>query len=105
MSNYKDFCKKYKQKLKNDKDIKDNPKEGYEYFHDTRERIKFYVNVKETAPGFSILTTSGFYNGINLFELDDEDIEYLYNKYNKNLIEERDTKILKIKEEYDQLTK
>ncbi len=40
------------------------------------------------------------YNGTNLFTLDDEDLEYLYNKYSKKLESEMLQNIEKVKDNY-----
>lgn len=43
----REFCIKYKEKLKNDQDIADNP---IEIYSDKRARISFHLVVKEYYP-------------------------------------------------------
>lgn len=92
----KDFLIKYKEKLENDKDIKEN---NIDYSIDHRDRISFNLNVKSSDP----ISFPSFDQGKNLFELDNEDIEYLYNKYSKKIDSELQQNIEKIKEEYKNL--
>ena len=91
---YRDFYLKYNEKIKNDKDIKENQ---LDFFRDFRPRISFNVNVFEGIP---IATPSFGYNGQNLFTLDSEDLEYLYNKYSKKTKAEMELNIAKIKDSY-----
>lgn len=93
---YRDFCLKYNQKIKNDKDIKENPVE-HEYLNDLRERISFTVMEYTTSP----VTMPSIHNHGNvLFRLDEEDLEYLYNKYSKRVKAEMDAKLGEIKDSY-----
>ena len=94
----KDFCKKYKQKLVNDEDIKKNKQDT---LTDCRDRIKFKVHQFEDAPGYYRANYMG-YSGSSLFELDAEDLQYLYNKYSKKLEAEMNRNIEKVKQEYGQ---
>lgn len=93
----KEFCLKYKKKIINDKEIQ---KASVQPLQDFRERINFYVTVRETAPGYF---TMGVNSGDTLIKLDNEDIEYLYQKYSKKLQEEMEENINKIKKEYNSL--
>lgn len=90
----KTFCLKYKEKLNNDKDIEEKKLISIE---DCRDRISFYVNITSTIPAY---LTMDSLQGHNLFRLDNEDLEYLYNKYSKKLDEEMETVIEKLKEDY-----
>lgn len=90
----RDFCVKYKEKLKNDKDIKENQ---LDYSRDFRDRISFNVNMYTSHP--NIMWSFG-YNGQNLFTLDSEDLEYLYNKYSKKIEAEMEQNIVKVKDRY-----
>jgi len=90
----RDFCVKYKEKLKNDKDIKEN---RLDFSTDFRDRISFNVNMYISCPN----TMRGFgYNGQNLFTLDAEDLEYLYKKYSKKMVAEMEQNIAKVKDSY-----
>lgn len=90
----RDFCVKYNEKLKNDKDIKDNK---LDFLRDFRDRISFKVNMYTSCP--NIMWSSG-YNGQNLFTLDDEDLEYLYKKYSKKIEAEMEQNVAKVKNSY-----
>ena len=93
---YREFCEKYKEKLRLDKDIEENPYPHMGVFSDLRDRITFQVSVYATCPGMF-----RSYNNESLFALDEEDLEYLYNKYSKLLKEEMNSKIDKIKKKYN----
>jgi hypothetical protein len=95
-TNYKDFCKKYKEKLIVDKDIAENVTD---IFKDIRPRIKFKLVVDEHIPN-TIFISNYPSIGIPLFVLDKEDLEFLYNKYSKRVKEEMEQNIEKIKENY-----
>ena len=71
----RDFCNAVIKKIKNDKDIKENKKE---WQHDYRDRISFGICIIEKAPGLRVLGFNGYYPELML---DQEDIDYLYNKY------------------------
>lgn len=91
---YRDFCVKYKEKLKIDKDIKENQ---IDFYKDFRDRISFNVNMHISSP----TAVWGFgYNGQNLFKLDSEDLEYLYKKYSKKIEAEMEQNIAKVKDSY-----
>ena len=90
----KDFCIKYKEKLKNDKDIKENQKD---FLCDYRERINFNLNIHVTRPN-SLWEMP--HNGQKLFRLDEDDLEYLYKKYSKKIHEEMEQNISEIKDRY-----
>jgi len=90
----RDFCVKYNQKLKNDKDIKENQ---LDFTSDYRDRINFNLNVYVTSPNTYWM---GEYNGQALFRLDEEDLEYLHNKYSKKIQAEMEQNIAKIKDDY-----
>jgi len=72
------FCKSYKEKLELDKDIKDT--ENNRPWTDYRDRIKFVVVENRTCPGYLRLS---LYPGETVLTLDEEDLQYLYNKYKK----------------------
>jgi hypothetical protein len=74
----KKFCTEYQRKLELDKDIKEN--EITQPWNDYRDRIKFVVVQNETCPGYLRLSMCP---GESVLTLDTEDLEYLYNKYNK----------------------
>lgn len=94
----KRFCEGYKQKLKNDKEISERPKDDIlSAFNDFTERITFSVNMREWSPGIMYM---GQYNGTNLIALDEEDLKYLYNKYSKKIKDEMNKNISSIKKEY-----
>ena len=92
-TDYKKFCELRKEKISNDKDIAENEIDAN---IDLRKRISFRLNVHEYLP--RIITN--YYHGIPLFELDDEDLEYFYNKYSKKLRDEMNEKIDSIKKDY-----
>lgn len=94
----KDFVKKYLEKLKNDKDIRDNKIEE-PYLFDFRDVIKFHVAYRSRFPA----ETSMEMISIPTINLDDEDLEYLYNKYSKRLKKELEDNIEAINNEYEQL--
>jgi len=87
---YRDFCRKYKEKLKRDLEIKIPNSDNL--------RIKFIFNI-EIVEKFPVAV---FYppDKKYLFTLDDEDLVYLYNKYSKLIRDELEENIKKIKEEY-----
>ena len=91
---YRDFCEKYAEKLKNDKDIKENQ---LDFFRDFRDRINFNVNMYVTCPNTVCIFG---YNGQNLFRLDEEDLKYLYDKYSKKIEDELKQNIAKVKDSY-----
>lgn len=78
-----DFFKKYEEKLINDKDIAERDMNRID---DLRDRITFRVNVLSICP--AIMKNFIEYSGNNLFDLDEEDLKYLYNKYSKKIKEE-----------------
>ena len=88
------FCKKYFEKLKNDKDIEEVK---LDYLYDYRERIGFYVTEYTFTPHC-------YYTGINtgnrLFVLDDEDLKYLHDKYSKRLQDEMNKNLEQIRQMY-----
>ena len=90
----KDFCVKYNEKLKNDKDIKENQ---LDVFNDYRDRINFNLNMYVICPN---IHWTEQYNGQNLFRLDEEDLKYLYNKYSKKIEAEMERNIEKVKNDY-----
>lgn len=91
---YRDFCEKHNEKIANDADIKENESTK---FTDFRKRIGFSVNIKESSPGTMWIFG---YSGDDLFVLDAEDLEYLYNKYSRKVQEEMDKNIEDIKNSY-----
>lgn len=90
----RDFCINYKKKLKNDKDIKENQ---IDFLYDYRERINFSLNMNVTYPSS---LPSWQYDGQNLFRLDEDDLEYLYKKYSKKILDEMEQNISEIKDRY-----
>lgn len=92
----KDFCKKYEEKLINDKDIAEREMKR---MYDLRDRITFRVNVLSICP--SIMKSFIEYGGNTLFDLDEEDLKYLYNKYSKKIKEEMQENISEIKKMYE----
>ena len=94
----KDFCEKYKEKLKNDKDI---AQRELDHWVDYRDRISFYVLEYGCCPG-AYRIGSG-YMGTTMFQLDKEDLEYLYNKYSKKVRQEMKERIEEIKEDYENI--
>jgi len=90
----RDFCVKYKEKLKNDKDIKETQ---LDFFRDFRDRISFNVNMYTSCP--NTMWSFG-YNRQNLFTLDSEDLKYLYDKYSKKIEAELKENVAKVKESY-----
>jgi hypothetical protein len=96
-TSYKDFCKKYKEKLVNDKDIEENK---IDIFQDIRPRISFKVVIEERVPN-TILIGWSPYIGTTVFTLDKEDLEYLYKKYSGRVKEEMEQNIAKVKESYE----
>ena len=90
----RDFCIKYKEKLKTDKDIKENKLDACDDF---RDRINFNLNIYISSPREMGIQ---MHNGQNLFRLDSEDLEYLYEKYSKKLNTEMNENITEIKDSY-----
>ena len=74
-----EFCTYYKNKKINDKDIEENKLHPTD---DTRDRITFGLSVHISCPMVFVP------NRKTLFKIDDEDLEYLYNKYSKKIDEE-----------------
>jgi len=91
----RDFCRKYDEKLINDKDIAER---DIPTFNDLRDRITFRVNVLSICP--AIMKSFIEYSGNNLFDLDEEDLKYLYNKYSKKIEEEMRGNISEIEKMY-----
>lgn len=87
------FCKAYQEKLKNDKNIKEV---NIPFLQDRRKRINFVVNLIESIPG--TVNFPGY--GRALFTLDEEDLNYLYNKYSKYLEKELFSKIEDLQKDY-----
>lgn len=90
------FCKKYLEKLKNDKDIAATE---VDLFKDYRERINFCITEYSKTPNCHYL---GTYSGSNLFFLDEDDLKYLYEKYSKKLQDEMNKNIEQVKQMYGQ---
>ena len=93
----RDFCKKYKEKSVNDAHIKKLLGSGadpLEAIYDRSESINFYVISMTTIP-FSMS------NGREVFfQLDEEDLKYLYDKYYKQIEEEMLNNIEEVRESY-----
>ena len=94
-----EFCRRYKEKLMLDKDIEDNPPKTLMVDH--RDRITFRLNMTRKAP--STYTLHGYDRGINLIDLDYEDLEYLYNKYLHKAVDEMQENIDDLKRDYGDL--
>lgn len=91
---YIDFIKEYKRKLSTDKDIKENK---LDFFSDFRDRIDFYVCMDSRCP--RTITLGWRMNA--MFELDNDDLKYLYNKYYPKIKEELEIEIDKVNKKYD----
>lgn len=91
------FCKKYLQKLKNDKEIKENE---VDFFRDYVDRISFTVNVHANNPH---KMKFGGFGGTETLTLDEEDLGYLYNKYSKKLQSELERNIEEMLLDYKKL--
>lgn len=90
----RDFLVKYKEKLTTEKYIRENPLDKSIYF---KSKITFKINVYDSS---GILVG---YTGGNLFELDEEDLKYLYNKYSKGVEAEMMKNIEEVKNNYKDL--
>ena len=91
-----EFCRKFKEKLKNDEIL--DGKSFVEYV--TRRyttRIVFKVAIEE-------ISSSHLYENM-CFTLDTEDLNYLYAKYSNKLGEELELEKQKLDVEYEQATK
>ena len=76
MSKILEFLDKYeKKKIQDSKDDISTSRRVWDKHYYT-----FSLNLRECFPG---MMTLGMPNGYSLIELDDEDLEYLYNKYSK----------------------
>lgn len=89
-----EFCQAVIKKTKNDKLIKE---EKLDWQYDYRERISFGLIIMEKAPGIQLLGFTGYYPKITL---DQEDIDYFYNKYSKKLDAELEKNIKELKQQY-----
>jgi len=76
----KDFCQKYKNSLE----------------PDNRYKPRFWLAYHMTGH-----LTGEVYPLSGIFELDNEDMEYLFNKYSKRLQEEKDRQLKQIDAEYN----
>lgn len=92
-----EFCTKYLEKLKNDKEIKELEIDVYK---DNRPRISFYLKYRFNIPGSPTMSLG--LSGKTLFDLDEEDLKYLYEKYSKRLTGEMNENIDNVKELYNQ---
>jgi hypothetical protein len=90
----RDFCINYNKKLKNDKNIKE---EKLDLLYDYRDRITFNINMHISCPNTRFI---GQYTGQILFNLDEQDLEYLHKKYSKKIKDEMEQNIEKIKDTY-----
>jgi hypothetical protein len=103
----KDFCKDYIEMLKNNETIKEwrkkFDKEGVymSYAKSSRldyvDRITFELHSMKYAPGYMTLGGRG---NRKLFTLDEDDVEYLYAKYHKQLEIELTANIEELKQNY-----
>lgn len=92
-----DFCEAYVKKLRLDKDILDNPAvTSMQMLSDIRERLNFTINLHVTYP-MSYYPNRG---GRQLFVLDAEDLNYLYEKYSKRLAAEMEKNVEYVKNLY-----
>jgi len=104
------FCNKYTEKVKSNAIIKRKKSEveekmakisstGYmsALMEDNTPNITFRVNVETHIPSQIKIGR----DGDNLINLDQEDLDYLYKKYSKKLVKERDQRINSIKTEYE----
>lgn len=99
------FCKEYEGKVKADKDIANLPsvKDGTIDLDRIKQsecliHVSFHVHVDHYYPGSSII---GYQGGSRTIRLDDEDLEYLHNKYSKKLTEEMNKNVESVKEKYN----
>lgn len=95
------FCTEYKRKIENDKQIKQikqNEIDKIYFFQDYVDRISFSVHAYSHNPRAGICF--GYY-GRRVINLDEEDLKYLYNKYGKQLQNELQEKMDKLKGEYN----
>ena len=83
-----DFCKRYKRKLADDADMK-------RYSESFAERVSSYIT--RERPATNVFTVHHLRvdraftsDPREIFTLDNEDLQYLYNKYSKKLGEELD---------------
>ncbi len=83
----RDFCRKYKER------------KGKGFISDMlmplNKKLIFRINVKDKGAVGLMMS-----DGDNLFELDDEDLEYLYKKYSKRVVVEMNENIDNIKGAY-----
>lgn len=103
-----DFCKFYKKKLeikkKNEKTrmeaevMKDKKAKALMISLAGNENVTFSIHVKEHLFSQSEITP---YTGVILFELDEDDLKYLYDKYSKRLQGEMEDNIHEIKSNYN----
>ncbi len=91
----KDFLVKYKEKLENDNDIKENE---LSVLKDNRERIVFSLTMRSSCPSLTDIWTHSDAPG--LFILDEEDLEYLYKKYCEKVEDELKQNTLGLHESY-----
>jgi len=90
---YIKFCRKYKDKQENDEKLRlEKDPNGFVL------KINFQVGYTESAENLMHLGTFTQYPTI--LDLDQEDIDYLYDKYSKRLQEEKKARIADIEKEY-----
>jgi len=92
---YKDFCDKHREKLLLDEDIMANKMDS---FDDMRDRVNFGVSVYISTPNVYPMGLGS--NGTHLFNLDEDDLKYLYDKYSKKVVEEMKQNIKEIEDSY-----
>ncbi len=92
---YRDFCEKYKEKIANDKDIRENE---VDFQRDYRDRITFSISIYSTCP--QAVRSPRMFDETTMFTLDEEDLKYLYDKYSKKLEAEMEANIAKVKGSY-----
>lgn len=96
----KEFCSKYKTKKEADEfNSKLSATTGigsYPFYNDYKDSFRFELVAFETSRHFHI----GYHRGTSLITLDEEDLEYLYNKYSQQVNKELESKIKELRDEY-----
>lgn len=89
----KEFCEAYKEHLEIEESFK-----TLDVCDIQIRGGRFYFTLVANRTGYGIMS-----KGDSLINLDNEDLEYLYNKYSKKLKEEMEFNIANIKNEYKDL--
>ena len=98
----KNFIKKYREKIELDnkrKEFEEKRKDDVHYMPNPYPFIRFYIGCEARH----LYSFSHFPSYNSIIELDNEDLEYLYSKYSKKLLEELDSNIEDIKNKYKEL--